>query len=66
MIVDVQHTLDRVVHAMERIDEDVYILRLRRPWFWRIRVWLLLIERRGLNNQATEITDRIRFRRGLP
>lgn len=66
MIAALQHTLDRVVSAMERIDEDVYILRLRRPWFWRVRVWLLLTERRGLNNRATEITDRIRFRRGLP
>ncbi len=63
---DLNRSLEIVVRAMERVDEDVYILRLRRPWFWRLRVWACQKARRALEREATDITDRIRFRRGLP
>ena len=51
---------------MERVDEDIYVLRLRRPWFWRLRVWACRCARKALEREATDLTDRIRFRRGLP
>lgn len=61
---DLNRNLDIVVRAMERVDENIYVLR--RPWFWRVRVWACRCARKALEREATDITDRIRFRRGLP
>lgn len=62
MIADIKYATERLEQVIAQIEEDCYLLEVRRPLFWRIQRWLLRRERSLLMDEIDVLRLRQEWR----